>query len=369
MPDDTQTIIEPRTDLVPAHLSDTGKDGQPKAAQLRVGSEIAPIIPTTLEEAYRYAVAVIKAGLAPSSYNVGGNGPDKDDADPQKVLIGILKGMEVGLPPITALSTIAIINKRPTIWGDGAVALVQSRGIVDKIEAIYEGGEERSGANEISPADYPDTFACVYRIWRRGQANPYEGRFSVKDAKRAHLWNNTKREPWMKYPKRMLLARARAFALRDGFSDALAGLSIREEVEDLPAPPPPKVDTSFLDDAPTPAALPAPTETPILHEAPEPKAAESVPAEAPIAAPKAKAEPKRQAAPTLAFEPPSPIKFPEPGVIKDWGEWALEQITTMPREEIGGFLAGRKEFDVIAERNTGLWDRIQAAADDRRAEG
>ena len=31
----------------------------------------------------------------------------------------------------------------------------------------------------------------------------------------------------------MLKIRARAFPLRDGFADALAGLAIREEVEDM----------------------------------------------------------------------------------------------------------------------------------------
>jgi hypothetical protein len=41
--------------------------------------------------------------------------------------------------------------------------------------------------------------------------------------------------------------------LRDGFADCLMGLSIREEVEDLPAEAPGKTDTSFLEDAPAPS--------------------------------------------------------------------------------------------------------------------
>jgi len=72
----------------------------------------------------------------------------------------------------------------------------------------------------------------------------------VKDAKRAHLWNNPKRDPWMKYPQRMLMARARAYALREGFADCLSGLSIAEEIQDLPEAPKPLTDTTFLDDAP-----------------------------------------------------------------------------------------------------------------------
>ena len=60
----------------------------------------------------------------------------------------------------------------------------------------------------------------------------------------------------------MLMARARAYALRDGFADCLMGLAIREEIEDLPAEAPGKTDTSFLDDAP--AASPQ-RESPSSH--------------------------------------------------------------------------------------------------------
>lgn len=40
--------------------------------------------------------------------------------------------------------------------------------------------------------------------------------------------------PWFKYPERMLAMRARGFALRNQFADALAGLVSREEAMDMP---------------------------------------------------------------------------------------------------------------------------------------
>lgn len=222
-------------------------------AELRAGSEVAPIVPRTIEEVARVAKAVIVAGLAPSSYE----GRTQDETV-SKIMIGVMKGAEVGLPPITALSTIAIINNRPTIWGDGAVALCQARGVVTKVETHYEGAEAISD-KEPSISDFPDGYTAVYRIWRKGQETPYIGRFSVRDARRAHLWGNIKKQPWMMYPTRMLMNRARAFALRDGFADCLSGLFIREEVEDLPAEPARSTDTAFLDDAPTDKALPSPS--------------------------------------------------------------------------------------------------------------
>lgn len=252
--------------------------------QLRAGHAIVPIIPSSMEEALEYAHAVIAAGLAPDSYNKGGNGADRDQPDPQKVMIGIMKSLEVGFPPITGLSVIAIINRRAVIWGDGAIALVQSKGLVEKIEEVWTGSETAT-RNDISQADFPDGYSCTYRIWRRGQPNPYEGTFSVRDAKRSHLWANPKRQPWCLYPKRMLLARARAFALRDGFADALAGLGIREEVEDLPPEAPQRTDVSFLDDAPPAAqwAIAAPTEEPIPFEQPSEPATAAPPLAAAVA--------------------------------------------------------------------------------------
>lgn len=216
----------------------------PAKAPLEAGARIAPIIPRNVDEVARVAKAVIVAGLAPNSYE-GRN----EQETASKIMIGIMKGAEVGFPPITALSTIAIINGRPCIWGDGAVALIQASGQVGKVMQFYEGQE--------TPDGLPDDYTAVYSITRKGQETPYIGRFSVKDAKRARLWGNPKRAPWMDYPKRMLMMRARAFALRDGFADRLMGLAIAEEAADIHIETVQAVDTGFLDETPNAGAAPA----------------------------------------------------------------------------------------------------------------
>lgn len=206
----------------------------PPKAELVAGNNVAPIIPRTIDEVARVASAIIKAGLAPDSYRSG---------DPQetasRIIVGIMKGAEVGFPPITALSTIAIISGRPCIYGDGAVALAQSRNLIEKFEQRFDG------------EDGTDNYTCHVLIWRRGQENPYEGHFSLGDAKRARLLN--KPGPWLQYPTRMMFNRARAFALRDGFADCLCGLAIAEEIRDLP-PELPKPATDFLEDDDAPQA-------------------------------------------------------------------------------------------------------------------
>ena len=66
---------------------------------------------------------------------------------------------------------------------------------------------------------------------RRGQP-PERRTFSVADAKRAKLW--FKAGPWTTYPDRMPQMRARGFAIRDTFPDALRGVITAEEAQDHP---------------------------------------------------------------------------------------------------------------------------------------
>jgi hypothetical protein len=201
----------------------------PKKADLIAGASVAPIIPRTIDEVARVAKAVIVAGLAPDSYKTGG-----EEQTISRIMIGIMKGAEIGLPPLTALANIAIINGRPCLYGDGVVALVQASGKVEKWIERYEG----------EPADPDYTALCI--IFRKGQDHPYEGRFSMADAKRAHL---LAKGPWLQYGPRMMMWRARTYAIRTGFADCLSGLAIAEEIQDLPEAPKP-VDASFLADAP-----------------------------------------------------------------------------------------------------------------------
>ncbi|HXA85772.1 MAG TPA: hypothetical protein VNZ47_11890 [Candidatus Dormibacteraeota bacterium] len=229
------TVMEPEPEAQLPEIARPTTRAAKEIMALKVGEPQA-IVPQTLEEVFRFAQMVVQARLAPDSY----------DNDPHKICIGILTGAELGIPPMQALKNIAIINKRPAIWGDLAVALCQAKGLLTKFEQRFEGDE----GDDVNAAQaFKDDYTCHVTIWRKGQDSPYEGHYSVRDAKRAHLWMNAKKTPWIENPKRMLFNRARAFALRDGFADCLAGLAIVEEAQDMPAPAA-AVTTDFLDDKP-----------------------------------------------------------------------------------------------------------------------
>lgn len=182
---------------------------QPRPARvpLVAGNSPRAIVPTDFEGAWRIATAVVAAQMAPKSLKTV-----------EACAVAILHGLEVGLTPMNALQSIAVINGRPSLWGDGALGLIQASGLLEDQDEHYE------------DEDGPHMKAlCILK--RKGKARPYVGEFSMQDAQKAGLL--AKEGPWQGYRKRMMKMRARAFAMRDGFSDVLKGLSVAEEQEDV----------------------------------------------------------------------------------------------------------------------------------------
>ena len=169
---------------------------------LKTGGAISGIIPQTIEEVFRVATAVAKSGLAPNGMNTA-----------EKLTVAIMHGMEIGLPPMQSIQKIAVVNGRPTVWGDAIPALIQSKGFKLR-ERMAGTGETRTAICEVVRPD----------------GEVIERTFSVNDAKTAGLWGKV--GPWKSYPERMLQMRARGYAARDGAADALMGLYLREEAED-----------------------------------------------------------------------------------------------------------------------------------------
>lgn len=163
--------------------------------------------PKTLEQAIELAKIMADSDLVPSDMK----------KKPGNVLVAIQMGAEIGLKPMQAIQNIAVINGRPTVWGDAALGVVQASGLLENIKELDEAEALKLGYGRIE-------------LKRKGNKDPIVATFTKEDAEKAGLWKKT--GPWSNYPGRMLKLRARAFGLRNGFADVLKGLAIREEVED-----------------------------------------------------------------------------------------------------------------------------------------
>ena len=183
----------------------------------------------TMAEAMTYAKMVANSEFAPKDFR----------GKPESCLLAIDLGSSIGLSPIQSLQSIAVINGRPTIWGDAALALVQSCPVCEYVREYIEGDG--------------DNLTAVCEAKRQGYPSPSVSRFSVADAKKAGLWG--KSGPWTQYPTRMLALRARGFALRNAFADALRGLITAEEARDYPTQPEPVVVRPKFSDEPKPTVV------------------------------------------------------------------------------------------------------------------
>ncbi len=166
------------------------------------------LVPTDIDQAYRMAQGFARAGdMVPRDFQ----------GRPDMIFAAIESGLEIGLAPMQALRSIAVINGRACIWGDALPALAQRAGHHLDVEITGEG----------------DNMVATATLERGDTGRVYTRTFSVEDAKRAGLWGNAKKDPWIKYPKRMLMMRARSWAMRDGAADAMMGLSVAEEAQDF----------------------------------------------------------------------------------------------------------------------------------------
>jgi hypothetical protein len=166
-----------------------------------------------MDDAYRFAKMVAATEFAPKDFR----------NKPEACLLAIQAGAEVGLSPMQSLQSIAVINGKPSIYGDTALAVCKCSPVCEWVRERIEGDG--------------DAMVAVCEAKRRGDAEPVVSRFTMADAKRAGLAG--KAGPWTQYPRRMLQMRARGFALRDAFPDLLHGLITAEEAQDYPTTPTP----------------------------------------------------------------------------------------------------------------------------------
>ena len=159
-----------------------------------------------IEAAIECCKMIAKASFCPKDFR----------GKPEEVLCAIQYGMEIGLSPMQAIQSIAVINGKPSIYGDGLIGLCLS---FSECEYINEHFDEK-------------TITAVCKVKRKGRPEVISI-FSKEKAINAKLWG--KDGPWKTYLERMLQMRARGFALRDAFADRLKGIITAEEARDYPS--------------------------------------------------------------------------------------------------------------------------------------
>ena len=172
-----------------------------EATQPQSGFEMRP---RSMEEAMKFCDLMAKSELVPKCYQ------DK----PGNIMVAIQMGGELGLSPMRALRSIAVINGRAALWGDDLLAMVLASPMCEYVDE--SGSDDKQG---------------ICRTKRKG-CKEQVSIYTIADAQAAGLLG--KAGTWQTNRPRMLKMRARGFGLRDNFADVLAGLITAEEAMDLP---------------------------------------------------------------------------------------------------------------------------------------
>jgi hypothetical protein len=200
------------------------------AAVAQSTDPLAAFEPQNWTEMIRFADMLSKTDFAPKDFK----------GKPEACAIAMLYGRQLGVGGLQAIQNIAVINGRPSVYGDLFWAIIISH-------PEFVDVEEKSDEN-----------GAWVKLTRKKRA-PKEATFTKKDAQTAGLWG--KGGPWTNYPANQMLWRARTFAGRALFADALKGMTSSYEAEDYdgttidatPSSPATTTPTSGTPSTPTPA--------------------------------------------------------------------------------------------------------------------
>lgn len=163
----------------------------------------AALIPSTGEwQIFReMASSLVKTGFLPEAIKT-----------PEQAVAVMLKGRELAIPPMYALSNIAIVKGKPTVSAELMLALIH----------------RSHGQRAIRVKESSDT-QCVVEYRMAGWNDVQTYAFTIDQAKQAGLLSN---QTWTKYPAAMLRARCISAVARMAFPGAIGGMYVPGELGD-----------------------------------------------------------------------------------------------------------------------------------------
>jgi 5'-3' exonuclease len=165
--------------------------------------------PRNLKEARVVAMDMLNSGMFAAYGSAEG------------VLASIMLGRELGIPCMTALRQIHIIEGRQALSAQLMVALVLKSGFAEYFEPV-----------ELSPQK------CTWTTHRRGSRNPFTITHTIEMADKAGLLRrdregNLKESNWTKNPEDMLTARCSSRLARMIYPDVVGNLYTPEELQEI----------------------------------------------------------------------------------------------------------------------------------------
>lgn len=166
---------------------------------------LAPFEPTNVIEAIKLSETLAASQLVPSSLR----------GKPSDILVVLMKGRELGMPPMAAMGQIHVIDGKACLSSDAIQGLILRSGVVDYFTLV-------ESTDEIA----------TYKAKRRDSPHEITLSYTIEDAKRAGLIGKAN---WKGYQKQMLRARCASDMGREIAPDVMAGLYDMDEADEIRA--------------------------------------------------------------------------------------------------------------------------------------
>lgn len=188
-----------------------------------MSNEIVTYAEMPLDERKTYAYTVAQAAsMLPNGIRAGG---------PEQVAANAFLIMETGsmldLHPIAALSSVNIIEGKPSLGADLMVTVARKSGHTVRVteEGSVEGGDYKATVELIRKDDPEHPVTSVWTPQRAARAGlcKYELDAATGQWRVIALSRNDTPLPWQLYTEALCKARAKSECIRDGASDSLNG--------------------------------------------------------------------------------------------------------------------------------------------------
>lgn len=196
-------------------------EARTKAAVIPFDARGRLVLPD-MDSAWRYAVGMVKNDQVPATYWGSRNKPRTEGQCTYAVFSAVVQGRKFGFDPLESVRMQYFPGNMPVFWGKAVPGIVKSQ--LRQIGEWYTELLEYKGAAE-------DRSCVVKLIHTRNDKVLAEivRTFSIRNAKDQGLLN---KDTWKHSADRMLMHRARTYALDDLFPDIMCGLPVGEVEED-----------------------------------------------------------------------------------------------------------------------------------------
>jgi hypothetical protein len=160
------------------------------------------LTPQDVGEAQSMAETLSQSSLVPEAFR----------KKPSDTYMAITYGMELGMPPVTSLMSIAVIKGKPTLYAHAMVALVLNSEKAEYFHCVES-----------------DAKHAIYETKRKGSPTARRYEFNETMAKAAGLLGGN----YSKYGQQMYEARAKAYLAKDVYPDVLHGMMSAEEAQEV----------------------------------------------------------------------------------------------------------------------------------------